>query len=150
MWLFRTQNAWSLLVLRLTVAFVLFPHGAQKLFGWFGGHGFSATLSSFTSQMHIPWIFALLAILAESIGPMALLIGFLTRLAALGIFVEMIVAVRLVHWQYGFFINWFGQKKGEGFEYHLLVLGITLALMIAGAGKASVDRAIAKSAEGES
>jgi putative oxidoreductase len=142
--LFRTKDEWSLLVLRGMLAVVIFAHGAQKVFGWFGGHGFEATMNGFTVNMHIPWIFALLAILAESLGPAALFIGFLTRIAALGIFVEMIVVIWLVHWQQGFFMNWWGQKKGEGFEYHLLVLAIALALMMAGGGKWSVDGVIAK------
>ncbi len=146
MWklLFETEDAWSLLVLRVMLAVVFFPHGAQKLFGWWGGHGFAETMTSFTTNMHIPWIFALLAILAESIGPLALAVGFLTRIAALGIFCEMIVAVWMVHWKNGFFMNWFGQKKAEGYEYHLLVLAIAFALMAAGGGKWSIDRVIAR------
>ncbi len=142
--LFRTKDEWSLLVLRVMLAVVFFPHGAQKVFGWFGGHGFEATMTGFTVNMHIPWIFALLAILAESLGPAGLFIGFLTRIAALGIFVEMIVVIWLVHWQNGFFMNWFGNQRGEGFEYHLLVIGMALALMITGGGSLSLDRMIAE------
>ena len=142
--LFQTQDAWSLLVLRVMLGIVIFAHGAQKVFGWFGGRGFEAAITGFTVNMHIPWIFALLAILAESLGPVGLFIGFLTRIAALGIFCEMIVAVWLVHWTFGFFINWWGKQKGEGFEYHLLVLAISFTLLLAGGGKWSVDRAIAK------
>lgn len=142
--LFQTQDAWSLLVLRVMLGIVIFAHGAQKVFGWFGGRGFEAAITGFTVNMHIPWIFALLAILAESLGPVGLFIGFLTRIAALGIFCEMIVAIWLVHWTFGFFINWWGKQKGEGFEYHLLVLAISFALLLAGGGKWSVDRAIAK------
>jgi putative oxidoreductase len=121
----------------------MFPHGAQKVFGWFGGHGFSATMNSFTENMGIPWIFALLAVLAESLGAVALIVGFLTRVAALGIGVVMVVATVMVHWQNGFFMNWSGSRPGEGFEFHLLALGIAVALIIRGGGLCSIDRALA-------
>ncbi len=142
--LLQTDDAWTGLVLRLMLAMVIFPHGAQKLFGWFGGHGFTATLDTFTVKMHISVFFALLAVIAESIGSMALFIGLLTRVAAFGIFCVMIVAIWMVHWQHGFFMNWFGQKKGEGFEFHLLAIAICIVLMIAGGGRWSIDRMISK------
>jgi len=138
-----TDNSLAGLVLRVTLGVVMFPHGAQKVFGWFGGHGFSATMNSFTENMGIPWVFALLAILAESLGAVALIVGFLTRVAALGIGVVMVVATVMIHWQNGFFMNWFGGKQGEGFEYHLLALAIAVALVIRGGGLWSVDRALA-------
>jgi putative oxidoreductase len=122
----------------------MFPHGAQKLLGLFGGAGFSASLKWFESTFNIPFVFALLAILAESLGAVALITGFLTRVAALGIAVDMIVAVYLVHWKVGFFMNWMGNQKGEGFEYHILAVGIALALLVKGGGLWSIDRAIAK------
>lgn len=124
---------------------VFFPHGAQKVLGWFGGYGFRATLASFTDKMHIPLIFALLAIIAEFFGSIALVFGFLTRLAAFGIAAEMVVAVFMVHGRYGFFMNWSGMQKGNGIEYHLLVIAIALALMIKGGGSFSVDKNISKS-----
>ena len=142
--LLQTDDAWTGLVLRLMLAMVIFPHGAQKLFGWFGGHGFTATLDTFTVKMHIPVIFALLAIIAESIGSMVLIVGFLSRVAAFGISCVLVVAIWMVHWPHGFFMNWLGQKKGEGFEYHLLGIAIGVALMIAGGGKWSIDRMISK------
>jgi putative oxidoreductase len=141
--IFHTADSWSLLILRLAVGIVIFPHGAQKLFGWFGGHGFSASMGFFTDKMHIPAFFAFLAIMAESLGSMGLMIGFLTRVAAFGVLCNMIVAVWLVHWKNGFFINWVGQQRGEGFEYHILVIAMCLALLISGGGKWSVDRTIA-------
>ncbi len=141
---FETNGAWHLLVLRVMLGIVIFPHGAQKIFGWFGGYGFAGTMANFTDRMHIPWFFALLAILAESLGSWGLIIGFLTRIAAFGVLCNMMVAILLVHLPNGFFMNWGGKQKGEGFEYHLLALGICIALMIAGGGKGSVDRAIAK------
>lgn len=123
---------------------MIFPHGAQKLLGWFGGGGFNASMRWFESNHHIPTIFALLAILAESVGAAALIAGFFTRIAALAISVNMVVAVALVHWKVGFFMNWMGTGKGEGFEYHILAVAIGLALMIMGGGRWSVDGVIAK------
>jgi putative oxidoreductase len=139
--IFQTADSWSLLILRVMLGIVMFPHGAQKLFGWFGGHGFSASMGFFTDKMHIPAFFALLAIIAESLGSMGLMIGFLTRLAAFGILCNMVVAVLMVHWPHGFFMNWGGKQAGEGFEYHLLAIAICIALLISGGGKWSVDRA---------
>jgi putative oxidoreductase len=122
---------------------VMFPHGAQKLLGWFGGFGFSGTMGAFTEQMGIPWIIALLVIIGESLGAIGLILGFLTRFTAFGMTCIMVGAIWLVHWPNGFFMNWFGKQAGEGFEYHLLVLAISVALMIAGGGKWSVDKVIA-------
>jgi len=142
--LLSTDNDISNLVLRLLLGIVFFPHGAQKVFGWFGGHGFSGTMEAFTVKMGIPSLFAFLAILAESGGSLALISGFLTRVAAFGIACNMVVAIFMVHLPNGFFMNWFGKQKGEGFEYHLLVIAIAIALMIKGGGRWSIDRLIAK------
>ncbi len=141
--LFKTNNSFAPTLARLTLGIVFFPHGAQKVLGWFGGYGFSGTMNFFTQQMHIPVVFAFLAIAAEFLGSLGLITGFLSRIAALGIAVNMIVAVKLVHGANGFFMNWYGNQKGEGFEYHLLVLGLALIVVIYGAGKVSVDSAIA-------
>ena len=140
--IFHTNDDAALLVLRVLLGVVFFPHGMQKLFGWFGGPGFSGMMDMFTTKMAIPPIFAFLAIMAEGLGSLGLITGFLTRVAAFGITVNMIVAVYLLHWQNGFFMNWFGNQKGEGFEFHLLVIAIGIALMIKGGGKWSVDKAI--------
>jgi putative oxidoreductase len=142
--LLRTDGSVSALVLRIFLAVVLFPHGAQKVFGWFGGPGLPAGISMLTMNMHIPLFFAILAIAAEFLGPIGLFFGFLTRIAAFGIAVEMVVAILLAHLKFGFFMNWFGRKGGEGFEYHLLMIGMAIALIIAGGGLWSVDRALAK------
>jgi putative oxidoreductase len=131
-------------ILRLLLGIVFFPHGAQKVFGWFGGQGFGGTMESFTVKMGIPSFFAFLAIMAESCGSLGLIFGFLTRIAAFGIACNMVVAVFMIHLKNGFFMNWFGQKHGEGFEYHILVVAITMALMIKGAGQWSVDRLISR------
>ena len=124
---------------------VMFPHGAQKVLGWFGGHGFARTMHAFTTQMHIPALFALLAIVVEFCGSLGLIVGLLTRIAAFGIFCVMAVAIAMVHWHNGFFMNWAGRQAGEGFEYHVLVIAMCLALMITGAGRGSLDRRLAGS-----
>jgi putative oxidoreductase len=139
----HTENSFALTILRLVLGLVFFAHGAQKALGWFGGNGFSATMSHFTEGMHIPAPFALLAIAAEFLGGIGLLLGLLTRIAAFGISANMIVAIVKVHAQFGLFANWTGKQKGEGYEYHLLVLAITICLMIKGAGALSVDRKLA-------
>ncbi len=142
--LIATKDDISALILRLGMGIVFFPHGAQKALGWFGGHGFSATLSAFADRMHIPLIFAILAIAAEFLGAIALIFGFLTRVAAFGLFVVMLVAIFMAHAHNGFFMNWSGMQKGEGIEYHLLVIAICIALMIKGGGSLSVDKKISK------
>jgi putative oxidoreductase len=141
--LIDTDDNPATVVLRLVLGVVFFAHGAQKLLGWFGGPGFSGTMGMFTGYLHIPAPFAFLAIAAEFFGGLGLIVGFLTRIAAFGITANMLVAIATVHHSYGFFMNWTGAQKGEGFEYHLLVLAITAFLMIRGAGAFSVDRAIA-------
>src|SRR5262249_48604426 len=120
---------------------VFFAHGAQKMLGWFGGPGFSGTMQFF-SQMGVPNLFAFLAVAAEFFGGLGLLVGFLGRVAALGIIIDMLVAVALVHLPNGFFMNWTGTQKGEGFEYHLLAIAVGLAVLIKGSGAMSVDRAL--------
>lgn len=142
--LFQTDESWVGLILRLTLGLVMFPHGAQKLLGWYGGYGFSATLGFFTGTMHLPWLIAFLIIIGEFFGSLGLLAGLLTRFSAASIGVIMLGAITLVHLPNGFFINWSGKQAGEGYEYHLLVIGITLALLVTGAGKWSVDKVIAE------
>ncbi|HVU35778.1 MAG TPA: DoxX family protein [Opitutaceae bacterium] len=144
--LLRTNDSGAMLIARLALGIVMFPHGAQKVLGWFGGYGFSGTMHFFTGAMHIPAVFAVLAILAEFLGSLGLIFGFLSRIAALGIATNMIVAVAMVHRANGFFINWAGNQKGEGYEYHILAIGLALIVLIYGAGKASVDRALSGSA----
>jgi putative oxidoreductase len=142
--LFQTDEAWSSLILRVMLGVVMFPHGAQKLLGWYGGFGFAGTMGFFTEQMHIPAVIAFLVIMGESFGSLGLIVGFLTRVSAFGMLCIMLGAITLVHWPNGFFMNWSGKQAGEGFEYHLLVIGMSIALLIAGGGKWSVDGAIAK------
>ena len=141
--LFATEDSAATSLLRFVLGVVFFAHGAQKMLGWFGGQGFSGTMGMFTGYLHIPPPFAVLAIAAEFFGGLGLLLGFLTRIAAFGIAVNMVVAVAMVHINFGFFMNWSGTQKGEGFEYHLLALAVTAFLMIRGAGAFSLDRVIA-------
>jgi putative oxidoreductase len=141
---FQTDDSWAGLILRLTLGIVMWPHGAQKLLGWYGGFGFNGTLGFFTETMGIPWLIAFLIIIGESFGSLGLLAGFLTRFSAASIGVIMLGAITLVHWPNGFFMNWFGKQAGEGYEYHLLVLGIAIVLTIIGGGKWSVDQQIAR------
>lgn len=138
--IFVTDDSIATAILRLVLGLVFFAHGAQKLLGWFGGFGFVGTMGYFTGVMHIPAPLAFLAIAAEFFGGLGLILGCLTRIAAFGIAVNMVVAIATVHSAFGFFMNWNGNQKGEGFEYHLLVLAITAFLMIRGAGALSVDR----------
>jgi putative oxidoreductase len=144
--LFATEEDTATAILRLVLGVVFFAHGAQKMLGWFGGFGFSGTMGFFTGTMHIPAPLAFLAIAAEFLGGLGLILGFLTRIAAFGIAVNMLVAIATVHSAVGFFMNWNGTQKGEGFEFHLLVLAMTAFLMIRGAGAFSIDRAIATGA----
>ena len=137
-----TDENTATVILRLVLGVVFFAHGSQKMLGWFGGYGFSGTMAYFTGPAHIPAVFAFLAIVAEFFGGLGLIFGLLTRVAAFGISVNMLVAIAAVHGPFGFFMNWTGTQKGEGFEYHLLVLAMTAFLMIRGAGAYSLDRAV--------
>ena len=142
--LLSTEDNLSALIARLTIALVIFPHGAQKLFGWFGGHGFGWTMDFFT-RWGFPSFLVLLLIIAESIGMISLALGFLGRLWAAAIGIVMVVAViKARHYQH-FFMNWYMEpRRPEGFELHLLVMGLVLIVLIAGSGRWSLDRAIAR------
>jgi putative oxidoreductase len=146
MWqkLVGTSNDSMQALLRLILGIVFFAHGAQKMLGWFGGYGFSGTMNFFTGMLHVPSFFAFLAIAAEFFGSLGLILGFLSRIAALGIMVNMIVAVAMVHRHIGFFMNWYGTQKGEGYEFHLLVIVICIVILVRGAGAFSVDRSLTK------
>ena len=139
----NSQN-WYSLIARLAIAIVIFPHGAQKLFGWFGGYGFQGTMGFLTGMAKLPYAVALLVILIESIGSVLLFLGFLSRVAALGILGLFIGVVLKIHYANGFFMNWNGTQKGEGIEYFILLLSLALIVLIGGGGKASVDAAITK------
>ena len=142
--LISTSGDYAVTAARLILGVVFFVHGAQKMLGWFGGYGFTGTMGFFTQMMHIPAPLALLAICAEFFGGLGLLVGFLGRVAAFGISMNMLVAILTVHIHNGFFANWTGQQKGEGFEYHLLAIALALVVMIKGSGALSVDRALSR------
>jgi putative oxidoreductase len=138
-----TSDDWTLTLLRLVLGVVFFAHGAQKMLGWFGGYGFSGTMAYFTHS-GIPAPLAFLAIAAEFFGGLGLVVGLLSRIAAFGIVVNMVVAVLTVHLPNGFFMNWSGAQKGEGFEYHLLAIALGIAILVGGAGAVSMDRALSR------
>lgn len=140
---FATDRDRTLLFQRLLLGAIIFPHGAQKLLGWFGGYGYAGTMQFFTDAVGLPAPIALLVILAESLGALALVFGAGTRLAAFGIAAVMVGAIFTTHLEHGFFMNWFGAQKGEGFEFHLLALALALPLAIRGGGLFSVDRVLA-------
>lgn len=132
------------LIARLAIAITIFPHGAQKLLGVFGGYGFSGTMGFLTTQAGLPYVFALLVILIEFFGPLFLLSGFLTRITAFGLLVQFIGVVFKSHIQNGFFMNWTGQQKGEGIEYFILLAGLSIILLITGGGAASIDAVLSR------
>jgi putative oxidoreductase len=140
----KTRQDFGLLSLRVILALAFIPHALQKTVGWFGGGGFDGTLGFF-ANIGIPAFVATITIIVETVAPLALIAGFMGRFAALGIAGIMIGAITKVHWANGFFMNWFGNQAGEGFEYHLLVLAISTALIIGGSGAYSVDGRLAAS-----
>ncbi len=141
--LLKTDKDITSLILRIVLALAFFPHGAQKVLGWFGGYGFSGTYD-FLTGAGFPGFLVLLLFAAEFLGPIGLLTGLLTRVAAAGIGVAMLVASLTQHLQHGFFMNWMGAQQGEGVEYHILAVAISLVLVIKGGGAASLDGVIAE------
>ncbi|HET9226736.1 MAG TPA: DoxX family protein [Thermoanaerobaculia bacterium] len=144
--LMLTDDDVSRFLVRLFLGLVMFPHGAQKLLGWFGGSGYSGTMQFFTTQLGLPAIVVILVIVAEFFGALGLIVGFLSRVAAFGILCVMLGAMFMIHLEVGFFMNWYGSQQGEGYEYHLLAIGMALAVIIGGSGAFSVDRAITRNA----
>jgi putative oxidoreductase len=141
---FKTEDSISTLILRIALGVAIFPHGAQKLLGWYGGHGLEGTLGFFTQKMGVPYLIAILVIIGEFFGALGLITGFLTRLSAAGMAMIMTGAVAMAHWNNGFFMNWSGKQAGEGFEYHILAIGIATALIILGGGSFSLDQWVSK------
>jgi putative oxidoreductase len=141
--LMATQNDVALTILRVVLGVVFLAHGSQKMLGLFGGFGFRGTMG-FLTHMGMPAPVAFLVICTEFFGGLGLIFGLLTRIAALGICGLMTGAIFIVHLQNGFFMNWMGKQKGEGFEFHLLALAMAAALLLRGAGAFSADHAISK------
>ena len=141
MWkkLLATPNDYTATIARITLGLVMFPHGAQKALGWFGGHGFTGTMGFFTENLGLPAPLAFLVILAESLGAAALVAGLAGRVMAFGIAAVMAGAVGMAHLSHGFFMNWTGTAAGEGFEYHLLAITLAAVVMVRGSGAYSID-----------
>lgn len=134
----------TLLIARISLGVVIFAHGAQKLLGWFGGFGYEASMQYFTETQGFPYLVGLLVILGESLGAIALILGLFGRFMSASLFVIMLGALYFDHAQHGFFMNWFGNQAGEGFEFDLLVFGLSLAVMINGSGAFSLDHLLFK------
>jgi putative oxidoreductase len=141
MWtsMMKTDCNWGATLARLTVGLVMLPHGLQKTVGAFGGYGFSGTMGFLTSTVGLPTIIAFLVIMAESVGALALILGFMSRFCAASLAVVMVGAAFMAHSEHGLFMNWSGQQAGEGFEYHLLVIGACLSVVVTGGGALSID-----------
>lgn len=136
---FGTYPSWSHLVVRLMLGVIFFAHGAQKVFGWFGGPGLTQTIAGFR-QMKIPPAATVTAACIECFGGLAMIVGFLTRPVALGLIAVMLVAITKVHAPHGFFLNWsLAQGKGHGFEFNLALIAMALSIVIGGAGVLSID-----------
>jgi putative oxidoreductase len=136
---FQTSNSWSPTVIRILLGSVLLAHGCQKALGWFGGYGFEGTMGFFTGTVGLPWLVAFLVILIEFIGSISVILGFATRLWSIAMLFLFLGIIFTSHIQNGFFMNWFGNQKGEGIEFFLLAIGMTVSLIISGAGRYSVD-----------
>jgi len=135
-----TYPSWSLLIVRVVLGVIFFAHGAQKVFGCFGGPGLKGTIAYFKQAIGIPAGATVLAALIECFGGLAMLAGFLVRPAALGLVIVMLVAVAKVHWANGFFLNMsMTPGKGHGYEFNLALIGMALAVLVGGAGRYSVD-----------
>jgi putative oxidoreductase len=142
--IFQTNESNASTIIRIVLGLILFPHGAQKMLGWFGGYGFNGTMGFLTGTAGLPWIMAFLVIAIEFFGAIALIVGFATRIVAVGIISLFTGIIATSHLQNGFFMNWYGNLKGEGYEFHLLIIGMAIALLVSGAGKWSVDYALQK------
>lgn len=138
--LLQTGNHIEGLVSRITLGIVLLAHGCQMLLGWFGGYGFAGTMNYLTQSVGLNWLIACMVIFLQFFGSLLLLIGLGTRPVSIGIFFMFIGMIVTAHLDFGFFMNWNGNQKGEGFEYHLLVLGLTITLFLKGSGRFSMDR----------
>jgi len=145
--LLRNDGSWTQFVLRIALAAVMFPHGAQKLFGWFGGYGFAGSMQFLTGAAGLPTLIAVLVILIECIGALLLALGLASRLMAFAIGVVMLGAALTAHLDYGFFMNWSGQQAGEGFEYHLLAMALAAAVTLRGGGRFALEDQVLKALE---
>jgi putative oxidoreductase len=135
-----TDSNWVPTLARIVLGIIFFAHGSQKVFGWFGGPGLKKTLRTLTEFVGLPPILALAAVGSEFVGGVALILGLLGRISALGIAVNMLAAILMVHGKYGLVMNWFGDRKGHGIEYHLLAIALAIVIIAEGSGAFSLDR----------
>ena len=140
--LLSTDPDWTLTAVRIILGVVFFAHGAQKLLGWFGGAGLKETIRTLHEFVGLPVPLAFVAVMSEFLGGLGLIVGLLGRVAALGICITMLSAIAMVHWRFGLFMNWFGDRKGHGFEYHLLAIGLAIVVVVGGSGALSLDRLV--------
>jgi putative oxidoreductase len=140
----KTETDYMVAFTRLVLGFLFFVHGSQLMLGWFGGFGLSGSMHFFTQQLGIPAAFAFFGMAGQFLGGCLLIVGPAGRVAALAIIGNMVVAVAKVHWRFRRFMNWFGTQKGEGFEYHLLVVTLGLLVVVRGSGAISLDRLLAR------
>ncbi|AEI50192.1 DoxX family protein [Runella slithyformis] len=140
--IFNTNNDLTGLITRLTLGLILFPHGAQKMLGLFGGYGFNGTMAFFTETLHLPWVVGFSVIIIEFAGALSFAVGFASRIWSVLTIILFIGIIFTSHLDNGFFMNWFGNQKGEGYEYHLLIIGLSLATLVNGSGKYSIDERI--------
>jgi|ERR1700722_10065205 putative oxidoreductase len=138
--LLTTDADWTQTIIRLILGLVFFAHGAQKLLGWFGGPGLKSTIGMMHQHLGLPLPLAFLAVAAEFLGGVGLIVGLLSRVAAVGIGAIMFAAIVMVHGRNGLFLNWFGDRKGHGYEYHLLAIALAAVIVVRGSGAASLDR----------
>jgi len=131
-------------IARLTLGLVIFPHGAQKLLGLFGGYGYSPTMDFLTTQMGLSGIIAFSIIMIEFFGSISLILGFVSRFWALSLAVMFMGIIYTTQLEHGFFMNWFGNQAGEGYEYSLLIIGLALTIIVNGSGAWSIDNLISK------
>jgi putative oxidoreductase len=142
--LVQTTDDLAPLVLRVALGGVVSAHGAQKLLGWFGGHGPAATTAMFEQAFGLPPALTWLVILSDSLGAVALVLGLLGRFMAAGVAAVMLGAMALVHGRWGFYMNWYGEPRGEGVEFHLLALAMAAVIVVQGSGRWSVDRLLTR------
>lgn len=138
--LFATPADPTVALMRIVLAVLFFPHGAQKALGWYGGAGFHGTMHMLTAGMGFPAFFAVCAILAEFAGSILMFLGFLARIAAFGQVVVMLVAIFKVHLHNGLL----GTAHGAGYSFPLALLALAFLILIKGAGAFSIDRVLAK------
>ena len=143
-----THADWVVGIARILLGIIFFGHGAQKMLGWFGGPGLASSMRVFTEHLHLPSTLAFLVIAGELFSGIGLMVGLFSRIAALVIVLTMVGAIATVHFRFGLFLNWFGNQKGHGIEYHLLAIALALVVVVKGAGAFSVDRLVSEHTSG--